>query len=104
MTEREKRKILAASVNPNRPNDLTKLVHLKYENNRTRIVAIIEAETKEQKDLLKENPNLVFAIQTGGYSKRGLSKSRQDSVRLVENTRTFDIDKIRSVKAIKAPR
>lgn len=104
MTNREKRKILAANLNPTKPNDLTKLVHLKYENNRTRIVAPIEPETKEQKALLKENPNLVFVIQTGGYSKRGLSKSRQESVRLEENTRTFDIDKIRTVKEIKAPR
>jgi len=101
VTNREKRKVLAANVNPNRPDDLTKFVHLKYENNRTRIVAIVEAETKEQKDLLKENPNLVFAVQTGGYSKRGLSKAKQDSVRQAENTRTFEIDKILSVKEVK---
>jgi hypothetical protein len=101
MTNREKRKILDANLNPSKPNDLTKLVHLKYENNRTRIVAPIEPETKEQKALLKENPNLVFVIQTDGYSKRGLSKSRQESVRLRENTRTFELNKILTVKEIK---
>jgi hypothetical protein len=91
MTNREKRKVLK----------IGNLVHLKYENNRTRVVEVIEAETDEQKTLLKDNPNLIFVVQTDGYSKSGLSKSRRESVRRKENTRTFDIDKIKSVKELR---
>ena len=92
MTNREKRKVLKSA----------RLVHLKYENNKTRVVEIVEPKTDEQKELLKNNPDLIFGIQLRGHSKSGLSKSRQESKQREENIRTFDINKIIGLKEIKA--
>lgn len=92
MKNREKRKIL----------DKAKLVQLKYDNNRLRIIEVVEPEGREQRALLKDNPNLIFGIQISGYSKSGLSKSRTESIRRKENTRTFDIDKVLTVREVKS--
>lgn len=87
MDNSDKLKILKRNLND---KDLTKLVQVKYDNNRLRIVAPVET-----------SKDSVTVVQTSGYSKSGLSKSRDKKQRREDNLRTFELDKIRSVKEIK---
>ena len=85
MTNREKKKVIKAAL------DAEGLLQVKYENNRLRIV-----EPWEFKD--RDN---VLVVQTKGYSKSGLSKAREPKLRRTDNIRTFELDKILSVKEVK---
>jgi hypothetical protein len=88
MTNREKLKIIKRNLNEG--TNLDKVLQLKYNDNRLRIVAPIRIED-----------DILLCVQTRGFSKSGLSKSRKEDVRNSENTRRFTIDDIFTVRELK---
>lgn len=90
MTDKEKLALFKRNLNE---DSLDKLVQVKYDGNKLRIVAPVEVDKDK-----------VIVVQTAGYSKSGLNKSQDPQKRREENLRTFELDKVISVKEIKPVR
>ena len=112
MTKREKEKFWDANINSDKWGGLDNLVRVKYNNGGMRIVAPVLPETDEEKELLKQNPELVLAVQIRGFSNspdfKELTRdeytfraSKKDKQHRKDNTRTFEWGQLSKPKLVK---